>query len=159
MIFPTHSNKLPHPVTEADSSLPIKPLHRASSSPTPIPNHQHHHQQLPSAHHSSTMRVCSFLILVSTTLLLAFPASASFDCTFTISTHKFDLSPLNGVHTVSRNESTPPSIENTTIFVDLCQDLKWDEKVYPVDDRCKDGTQGMDSLPCLFVLFVALHHS
>ena len=28
------------------------------------------------------------------------------------------------------------------MFVDLCQDLRWDEKLFPVDDRCKDGTQG-----------------
>ena len=88
------------------------------------------------------MRVPPFVPAL-TSLLLALPVSATFDCTFTIHTHKFDLSPLSGLHTVWKTDSTPPSIENTTIFVDLCQDLKWDDKVYPVDDRCKDGTQGI----------------
>src|SRR2546423_1683667 len=89
------------------------------------------------------MRVHPFVPAL-TSLFLALPVSATFDCTFTIHTHKFDLSPLSGLHTVSRTESTPPSIENTTVFVDLCQDLTWDDKI-PVDDRCKDGTQGNDS--------------
>src|SRR5438105_8873720 len=89
------------------------------------------------------MRVHPFVPAL-TSVFLALPVSATFDCTFTIHTHKFDLSPLSGLHTVSRTESTPPSIENTTVFVDLCQDLTWDDKI-PVDDRCKDGTQGIDS--------------
>jgi hypothetical protein len=108
------------------------------------------------------MRVHRFVPAL-TYLVLAWPASATFDCTFSIHTHKFDLSPLSGLHTISRTESTPPSIENTTFFVDLCQDLRWDDKVYPVEDRCKDGTQGtwtlsfdLFSLAAFLVLFPVL---
>ena len=90
-------------------------------------------------HHPMALLRATFPFLL---LQLILPASATFDCTFTISTHKFDLTPLRGVHAVFKTDPTPPSIENTTVFVDLCQDLRWDEKLFPVDDRCKDGTQG-----------------
>jgi hypothetical protein len=101
---------------------------------------QHPHPRLPLLHPSTLP-----LLLPLLSLFAPAPASATFDCTFTIQTHKFDLSPLRGVHTVSRTEDSPPSLENTTVWIDLCQQLTWDEKLYPVEDRCKDGTQGTSS--------------
>jgi hypothetical protein len=89
------------------------------------------------------VRSRSFVSLLLVFLLPS--ASASFDCKFDITTHHFDLTSLKGVHTTSKTDDTPPTITNTTIFIDLCQDIQWDKEKYPVDDRCEDGTQGIHS--------------
>lgn len=67
---------------------------------------------------------------------------AKFDCAFNIGSHHFNLVPLKGVHTASTTVKTPPTTENTTVFIDLCQDLHWDSDLYDSKDRCEDGTQG-----------------
>lgn len=76
-------------------------------------------------------------------LLLSAPVvRAAFDCSFAVSPYHFNLSPLRGIHTTSHTVDSPPTIENTTIFIDLCQDLSWDTDEYKPADRCEDGTQG-----------------
>jgi Autophagy-related protein 27 len=75
-------------------------------------------------------------------LLCASSVLASFECKFSIDSHYFDLSPLKGTHTTWNKVDSPPSIVNTTIFVDLCEDLTWNGDAYGPDDRCPDGTQG-----------------
>ena len=84
----------------------------------------------------------SLLPLVS---LLSSFVSASFDCVFDIPPHHFNLSPLKGVHTTSHVIDTPPSVENTTAFIDLCQDLKWSKDI-DADERCAEGAQGNSSI-------------
>jgi len=82
--------------------------------------------------------------LLSLVILLAPSAvSAAFDCSFDIApNHHFNLLPLRGLHTAFHTIETPPTLENTTIFLDLCQDLEWNNDVYKPADRCEDGTQG-----------------
>lgn len=87
-------------------------------------------------------RMIQSLPLLLLSLLLPPFASASFDCSFNIPPYHFDLSPLKGLHTAWKTVNTPPTIENSTVFLDLCQDLVWDSKIYPPEDRCNDGTQG-----------------
>jgi autophagy-related protein 27 len=84
------------------------------------------------------LRPCLYFLFFS----LVRPALASFDCKFDITTHHFDLTSLKGVHTTYKSDDTPPTITNTTFFIDLCQDLQWDKDVFPPSDRCEDGTQG-----------------
>jgi len=79
---------------------------------------------------------------ISVSLLLPALAAASFNCNFDISSHHFDLTPLKGIRTTWTSVDTPPTIENTTIFINLCEDLTWDKEKYPEKDRCEDGTQG-----------------
>src|SRR5262245_62375489 len=81
--------------------------------------------------------------------LLLFPlaVSAAFDCTFDIPPHHFNLVPLGGLHTFWTTTPTPPSIENTTVFINLCGDLEWQKDVFPDTDRCEDGTQGESPPP------------
>jgi autophagy-related protein 27 len=74
--------------------------------------------------------------------LLPSLASAAFDCSFDVSSHHFNLTPLKGLHTTSKTADTPPTTENTTVFLDLCQDLHWDSDIYDPKDRCEEGTQG-----------------
>jgi hypothetical protein len=80
-------------------------------------------------------------------------ASASFECSFDISSHHFNLALLKGLHTTWKTTETPPTIENATIFIDLCDDLRWDSDVYDKHDRCEDGTQsnsvGITYLVCV----------
>src|ERR1700686_4567731 len=80
--------------------------------------------------------------LVFLAVLLLPLVSASFDCTFDLSSNHFNLTPLKGLHTAWKTTETPPTIENATIFLDLCHDLQWNNEVYKKEDRCEDGTQG-----------------
>ena len=74
--------------------------------------------------------------------------SAAFDCSFDIApNYHFNLLPLAGVRTTFHTVETPPTIENTTIFLDLCQDLEWNSDIYKPADRCEDGTQGSRPQP------------
>jgi Autophagy-related protein 27 len=82
----------------------------------------------------------SFVPLVP--LFFSSLASAAFECTFNIPPHHFNLSPLKGIHSTFSTIETPPTTENTTIFIDLCQDLHWDGS-FDAKDRCEDGTQGI----------------
>ena len=75
------------------------------------------------------------------------PVRAAFECAFSVSSYHFNLSPLRGVHTASHAVDSPPTVENTTIFLDLCQDLQWNNDVYKPADRCEDGTQGSPPNP------------
>ena len=75
-------------------------------------------------------------------LLFSSLVSASFDCSFDLDSHHFNLNPLKGVHTTSKTSDTPPTVTNTTVFIDLCQTLRWNDKLYDENERCKEGTQG-----------------
>jgi len=75
------------------------------------------------------------------TLSLSLTVSAAFTCKFTLEKHSFDLTPLTGTQVLWTTWPTPPTVENSTIFLDLCAPLKWD-KSFAEDDRCEDGTQG-----------------
>ena len=77
-------------------------------------------------------------------LLLALPTAitaVTLDCShIRIDKQSFDLSPLSGPKTVHRLQYEPPSIDNTTFTLDICNRLSPDSKI-PKSERCPGGTQ------------------
>ena len=92
-------------------------------------------------------------------LLLPSFVSASFDCSFDIAPYHFDLSPLKGLHTAWKTVNTPPTVENSTVFLDLCENIIWDDNTYSPEDRCPDGTQGNLSRHSLWTVVCWIKYS
>ncbi|KAH0543264.1 hypothetical protein FGG08_002428 [Glutinoglossum americanum] len=80
--------------------------------------------------------------LPSLLFLLPSLVVASFDChNVRIDRTSFDLSPLKGPHSVTTTiDTTPPSIKNLTVTIDVCRALK-KPKGSSKDDACPSGTR------------------
>jgi hypothetical protein len=69
------------------------------------------------------MDLSLFLLLLS----LSIPALAledPFDCHFQVNGLKYDLTPLAGEHTVTRERTTPPTREVDSVRLSLCSDVR-----------------------------------
>ena len=117
----------------ADSSLDHRHLN----------THQRFERNLPTFGDGMMISLLSLAPLLFSSL-----ASASFDCSFDLPSHHFNLNPLKGVHIASNIVDTPPTITNTTVFIDLCQTLHWNDELYDAKYRCKEGTQGASPIFC-----------
>ncbi|KAH9895092.1 autophagy-related protein 27 [Cubamyces lactineus] len=81
----------------------------------------------------------AILTLVSA-LASAQDASKPFDCHITIGDVKYDLTSLEGEHTVSRELSVPPTTIEDKVTFNLCKDLERKSDV-PPEDQCPEGTR------------------
>ncbi|KAG1870158.1 autophagy-related protein 27 [Suillus subalutaceus] len=79
----------------------------------------------------------SLLLLLSYTVLVT---AEDFDCHVTTGGLKWDLTPLEGSHTLSRTRETPPTTMVDELIFNLCKDLEPMDGV-PDDDQCKAGTR------------------
>ncbi|KAG2362294.1 autophagy-related protein 27 [Suillus spraguei] len=79
----------------------------------------------------------SLLLLLSSTVLVA---AEDFDCHVTTGGLKWDLTPLEGSHTVSRTRESPPTTMIDELTFNLCKDLQSMSDV-PEDDQCSSGTR------------------
>lgn len=60
-------------------------------------------------------------IMRPTLTFLAFlPLIAAFDCSITASSISYDLSPLTGLRTASKDSSTPPTTSEAKVSMNLC---------------------------------------
>ena len=75
----------------------------------------------------------AILTLVSA-LASAQDASKPFDCHITIGDVKYDLTSLEGEHTVSRELSVPPTTIEDKVTFNLCKDLERKSDV-PTEDQ------------------------
>ena len=101
-----------------------------------------------------TMRSRPLLLLPF--LLLALPAFP-FSCNVVANDIKYDLSPLSGPRSASRNTQTPPTTSEARVLMDLCSDqgIKKEEKVAdedqvgrPVQHSSPTGFKQSFVLPC-----------
>ncbi|KAJ7346640.1 autophagy-related protein 27 [Mycena albidolilacea] len=86
-----------------------------------------------------SMDLSLFLLLLS----LSIPALAledPFDCHFQVNGLKYDLTPLAGEHTVTRERATPPTREVDSVRLSLCSDLATQKDVSD-PDQCPLGTR------------------
>lgn len=81
-----------------------------------------------------------FAYFLFTTGVTAQDGSNPFDCRVRTNGLTYDLTPLQGEHTVSRLRETPPSSWVDFVRFDLCADLKLQEGVAP-GDQCPEGTR------------------
>lgn len=93
---------------------------------------------------SSLRRSAGAAVLLS--CLLA-PAAAMLDCRRIVADgHEFDLSKLEGAHSVIISERVDGRLHNTTFTTDICRPLKRKGDVKP-EDQCPLGTRGEHTCP------------
>ncbi|KAI8993858.1 autophagy-related protein 27 [Trametes punicea] len=80
------------------------------------------------------------LLTLLTALVSAQDDSKPFDCHVTLDDFKYDLTSLEGEHTVSREISVPPTTIEDKVTFNLCADLQRKSDV-PTEDQCPDGTR------------------
>jgi len=75
-------------------------------------------------------------------LLPSFVAAISLDCgDIRIDRKSFDLSALDGPHSLYKVNEHPNNIKNTTFTLDLCRPLKKTKGV-PKDEDCPNNSRG-----------------
>ncbi|KAG2043456.1 autophagy-related protein 27 [Suillus americanus] len=79
----------------------------------------------------------SLLLLLSHTVLVT---AEDFDCHVTTGGLKWDLTPLEGSHTLSRTRELPPTTMLDELTFNLCKDLEPMNGV-PDDEQCQSGTR------------------
>ncbi|KAG2090584.1 putative autophagy protein Atg27 [Suillus cothurnatus] len=86
---------------------------------------------------SLPFNVFTFLLLLSS---IVFVTAEDFDCHVTTGGLKWDLTPLEGSHKLSRKRDTPPTTMEDELIFNLCKDLEPMDGV-PNDEQCQSGTR------------------
>ncbi|KAG1816084.1 autophagy-related protein 27 [Suillus subaureus] len=86
---------------------------------------------------SLPFNLLSLLLLLSYTVLVT---AEDFDCHVTTGGLKWDLTPLEGSHTLFRTRDSPPTTMEDELIFNLCNDLKPINGV-PDDEQCQPGTR------------------
>ena len=75
------------------------------------------------------------------------PAAAMLDCRKIVADgHEFDLSKLEGAHSVITSQRIDGKLHNTTYTTDICRPLKRKGDAKP-EDQCPSGTRGEHTCP------------
>ncbi|TFK54472.1 hypothetical protein OE88DRAFT_1655149 [Heliocybe sulcata] len=82
----------------------------------------------------------SLVFLVLSVLVLSAKAQDTSECDVILNGVKYDLTALEGEHSVSRVRSTPPSKMTDQVRFDLCGELK-EQKDVAEADQCPTGTR------------------
>ncbi|KAF9653253.1 hypothetical protein BDM02DRAFT_3107819 [Thelephora ganbajun] len=90
--------------------------------------------------HSSFWPSLAFANLLFALGVVAQDENNPFDCHIRTNDLTYDLTPLQGEHTVSRTRETPPSNWVDSVRFDLCADLKLQDGV-AASDQCSVGTR------------------
>ena len=98
------------------------------------------------------------LVLLSLAMLPQ-QAAAMFQCDHVVvDNQKFDLSALDGAHSVVMSRDEGASFLNTTYTVDICRPLKKKGDV-PKDQECPNGSRGMSNVAIQGVQLLTLFPS
>ncbi|OXB35313.1 hypothetical protein J007_04980 [Cryptococcus neoformans] len=76
------------------------------------------------------------------TFLTFLPLVVAFDCSITVSSISYDISPLAGLRTASKDSSTPPTTSEVKVSMDLCagEGLGKEDGVAD-EDQCPENTR------------------